>query len=568
MATKTRAAGLERWRLPSEQRTFSLGPGAAQRTLLAHLRTAFRLRAQPRFSTRLTHYDTFDWRIHTAGMRLSIHENDGSGVLMLHPIRGGRGEVLAVDKVPAFASELPDGPVRRKLEPLTEVRRLLPLAWIELSSRCHAVLDEQEKTVVRIFFDACRVGDPQELRPSIDLPLTVRVERVEGYAEAYAQVLACMAERRGLSPIHEDLLERALRALGQEPGKRHAGLEGALDPGAPRGTAFLSLQRGLFAAVLSNEPGIRADLDSECLHDLRVAVRRSRVLHRIFRVEITGGEFEALRPGFKWLGKISGPTRDLDVHLIALLEQQQAMPEDAEGLRPLIALLRERRQEEWARLVADLDSPRYAEFVALAGKLLGRPDGEAALRIAAAGPPLGPWASRRIARAHRRLLKHGRSIDRSSPDAKLHELRIDGKRLRYLLEFFHSLYAEDEIGAIVKELKRLQNNLGDFNDACVQARVLRGLVQDLDRLSGSYAETLLSLGRLVEREEARKAAQRAAFEKRFARFAARKTCERFRRLFGNGKNPGQPALARQMPGDGQDSGRVDEADASRIQTRE
>jgi CHAD domain-containing protein len=297
-------------------------------------------------------------------------------------------------------------------------------------------------------------------------------------------------------------------------------------------------------------------------------VRRSRALHSVFRDELSGSELKALKPGFQWLGKITGPTRDLDVHLIGLLGQKEVMPVDAEALLPLLALLRERRREERAKLLAELDSPRYAEFMAGARELLESPESEAAVRIAGAGPSLESWASPRIAKAHRRLLKHGRSIDRSSPDAALHQLRIDGKKLRYLLEFFHSLYAEDEIEMLVKELKRLQDNLGSFHDACVQARVLRELARDLGRLSSSYletlvplVETLLSVGRLVERAEASKAAERTAFEKRFARFDAPKTHGRFRRLFGSGKIPGQHAV-HQTPGDVQRGRGGDEAGAS------
>jgi hypothetical protein len=121
----------------------------------------------------------------------------------------------------------------------------------------------------------------------------------------------------------------------------------------------------------------------------------------------------------------------------------------------------------------------------------------------------------------------------------------------------------------VKELKRLQDNLGSFHDACVQARALREVARDLGRLGGSHLETLVSLvetlvsvGRLVERAEARKAAERAAFEKRFARFDAPKTHGRFRQLFGSAKHSRQHAVAHQTPSDGRRARGGDEAEAS------
>jgi CHAD domain-containing protein len=415
------------------------------------------------------------------------------------------------------------------------VRRLLPLARAEFSTSRYAVLDEEEKTVVRIAFDNARVRDPQDVRSSIDLAGVLRVEPVQGYGKAYARLLAYLEGRRGLSPSDQDLAARALAALGREPCKRRSGLEGALDPAAPVGAAFLELHRGLVAAMRVNEPGIRADLDSEHLHDFRVAVRRSRVLHRIFREEMAGTEFEALILGFKWLGRVTGPTRDLDVHLLELSEQQAAIPEEVEALLPLDALLRERRQEAWETLVEELDSSNYAEVEVLAAALLDLPESEASARMAVRGPPLGPWALQRVAKAHRRLVKRGRCIDRRSPDEQLHELRIDAKKLRYLLEFFRSLVPAGELGALVKELKRLQDNLGDFNDACVQSELLRGLARDLEERGRASADALLAIGRLVERAEARKAVERADFEARFTRFEARETHAHFRRLFGSGR---------------------------------
>jgi len=542
---------------------FCLGPGAAQRTLVAHLRKAFTLSPLPRSAVHFTCYDTFDWRLHAAGLRLSSHEDDGATFLALRPIAGGEGagggkKLLAVDKIPSFASDLSQGPLRRRLESVTEVRRLLPQARVELSTIGYAVLDEREKTVVRIFFEKARARDPQDAWNSVDLAVALRVVPVAGYGKAQARLLAHLEGCRGLGHGDPDLAMRALVGLDREPGKRRSGLEGVLDPAAPVGQAFLVLQRGLVGVVGANEPGIRADLDVEHLHDLRVAVRRSRVLHRIFREEMAGTEFEALIVGFKWLGRVTGPTRDLDVHLIELLEQQEAVSEEAEALLPLAALLRERRQQAWSRLVDELDSSNYAELEVLAAALLDLPESDAAARMSRAGPPLGPWASLRVAKAHRRLVKHGRSIDRGSPDERLHELRIDAKRLRYLMEFFRSLYPADEIGSLVKALKRLQENLGEFNDACVQSELLRGLARDLDARGCASADALVAIGRLVERAEARKADERAAFEARFMRFEARETHARFRRLFGRGKTGGgrdqKSGAGRKPEGDEAESG--------------
>jgi CHAD domain-containing protein len=85
-----------------------------------------------------------------------------------------------------------------------------------------------------------------------------------------------------------------------------------------------------------------------------------------------------------------------------------------------------------------------------------------------------------IYKRYRRIVKKGSKISETTPDEKLHELRIDCKKLRYLLEFFTSLFPENEMKKLVKQLKQLQENLGDFNDLSVQQEFL---VNHLGRLN-------------------------------------------------------------------------------------
>ena len=55
---------------------------------------------------------------------------------------------------------------------------------------------------------------------------------------------------------------------------------------------------------------------------------------------------------------------------------------------------------------------------------------------------------------------------------RLHRLRIAGKRLRYTLEFFEEVLAP-QTGDLIKQMKRLQDHLGDLQDAVVASELLR-----------------------------------------------------------------------------------------------
>ncbi|HSQ57152.1 MAG TPA: CHAD domain-containing protein, partial [Gemmata sp.] len=102
-------------------------------------------------------------------------------------------------------------------------------------------------------------------------------------------------------------------------------------------------------------------------------------------------------------------------------------------------------------------------------------------------------ASRRIWKLYRRVLREGAAITPASPPEAIHDLRKTAKKLRYLMEFFRSLYPTDKIGPLVKILKGLQDHLGAYQDVHVQIGQLRQFSAEL-RQADAPTETLLALG--------------------------------------------------------------------------
>jgi CHAD domain-containing protein len=133
------------------------------------------------------------------------------------------------------------------------------------------------------------------------------------------------------------------------------------------------------------------------------------------------------------------------------------------------------------------------------------------------------------------VIKQGRSIKDGSPPQRLHRLRIECKKLRYLLEFFAPLYAEQDVRRLVGALKKLQNNLGDHNDYALQQQSLHAIV---DRLSGSGPvpeATRLAVQEVLLQLEDRQRATRKVFQSRFKAFSDRKVSAVFDRLFGEAR---------------------------------
>jgi CHAD domain-containing protein len=131
---------------------------------------------------------------------------------------------------------------------------------------------------------------------------------------------------------------------------------------------------------------------------------------------------------------------------------------------------------------------------------------------------LGPVVARRVAKAQAKILADGRAITPDTPAERLHDLRKDTKKLRYLLECFGSLFPAKERKAFVSQLKALQDNLGEHQDAEVHLAQLRELAHDLHARATVDTDALLAMGRLSDHLDRRRAEERAAFVDRFAAY--------------------------------------------------
>jgi CHAD domain-containing protein len=61
------------------------------------------------------------------------------------------------------------------------------------------------------------------------------------------------------------------------------------------------------------------------------------------------------------------------------------------------------------------------------------------------------------------------------PEEELHRLRIAGKKLRYVADFFRSLYPKKPTSKFIAALAEVQDQLGSLNDAVVSRQLLLAL---------------------------------------------------------------------------------------------
>ncbi|WP_457554131.1 CHAD domain-containing protein, partial [Desulfobacula sp.] len=148
-----------------------------------------------------------------------------------------------------------------------------------------------------------------------------------------------------------------------------------------------------------------------------------------------------------------------------------------------------------------------------------------------AGVPILFLARKRTHKQYRRILKDGHRILDNTENEALHKLRIACKKLRYLMEFFSSLFPAKKIKRLIAQLKTLQDNLGDFNDLCVQEKYLLSIIEELPATGQKQKKVLVAIGCLIGVLEREKQCIKNEFAKTFTNYASPKNKNAFSELF-------------------------------------
>jgi CHAD domain-containing protein len=464
-------------------------------------------------------FDTFDGLLRAAGLAL-FHER---GRLVLIAVETGEERAAATVELPATpmtAADLGSGSLRDALAPVTEVRALLPLVVIHTSARRLSVLDDNQKTVVRITVEepatVSSSGRLTALRPR------VRLAGVRGYDGELSRVVRTLQHGLSFLAADETLVDEAVRASGGTPGGTSSKVNVGLRSGQRSDFAAAAVLKRLLEIISSNLEGTIADVDSEFLHDFRVAIRRSRSVQRQLRAVFPPTELAHFRGEFRWLQRATGDSRDLDVYVLEFDDFRRMVPRTTRAdLDPLLAVLRSRRLIARREMVHALRSPRAGTLISDWAAFIDRLEGLPEEGRPAAARPIQEVSGGRIRKVYKRMLKMGGAIDGSSPATDYHELRKKGKELRYLLELFGTpLYPGAVVKPMIRTLKSLQDVLGRHQDREVQVATLRGLRDEVSALPGG-AGALMAMGVLVERLADDEHAARHAFAERFAGFSSK-----------------------------------------------
>ncbi len=474
--------------------------------------------------------DTFDWRLYRRGLML-LERTDESGPVLVLASLDDETPLRYLEDVgmPRFATDLPAGPFRARIHEITGVRALLPLADLTSSIRRFRQLDGRQKTVLVACIEEHRLAGDSTGEGRL-VSRRIRLEPLRGYERHAARASRRLGAQRKLLAIRDNVLAEALAVRKRRPLDYDSKFRIDLDRSMTGRDAACRIFLALLDALEANLQGARAHLDPEFLHDLRVSVRRTRVGLTEFGDVLPRKPVSRFRDGFKWLGRTTGPARDMDVYVERYDSYEASLPADSrEALKPFLDFLLANQREAQEILSRQLESKRVKTLLADWRVFLKSTRRKKGRRRGAA--PVRDLADARIWRVYRKIVRRGRRIGDDSPAAMLHDLRIRCKKLRYLMEFFRSLYPKKKIAARISALKALQDNLGDFQDFEVQADALRRFARQMTEDGEVPHETILAMGRLAANLDARQERARKDFAARFAAFDAKANDKRFRALF-------------------------------------
>ena len=174
---------------------------------IAQLSDKVSLEAVSRQYSLKTYYDSFDWRLYKNGVTCEFNRSKAASTLVLRNLENDL--IIAsseIRDVPTFSHEFQSEELRSTLEPLLEMRALLPVCNLDYEIYHLNVINKDEKTVLRLVLEEYELFNNR-----------VSLQPIKGYDKAAGQMIELLTTKMGLTPANKPLLLNALKLQGRKP---------------------------------------------------------------------------------------------------------------------------------------------------------------------------------------------------------------------------------------------------------------------------------------------------------------------------------------------------------------
>lgn len=471
-------------------------------------------------------FDTFDWRLFEKGYyviktaaKYSLLSLTGESTAETHNKR---------KTPPRFAQQFSDQHFREVLQDIIGIRALLPLVEGTIQTKRFSFHNEDSKIVLRGIaeeFTLDTVGsENQPLRLFSLLP-------VKGYRQELQLAEKALREKNWKKDKRLNYIS-LLGYAGLEPGRYNPKLNITLDPDMPAGEAVLEIILHQLRIALINVDGMLDDIDIEFLHDFRVSLRRARSALALIKNVFHDDYALPLKNDLTRIAKITNKTRDFDVYLLKEKTYKKILPPMlAPGLPQLFKYLKSERRKEFGTMKKALLAEDIAGSLQHWINEIENIDRHEHMQGELFNTPVKQLAMKLIFTQYRKVIKKGKKNAKDCIEENLHKFRIECKKLRYLLEFFQSLFPEDDISILISRLKKLQDNLGEINDLRFQQDLLTEILENMINKNSNNGMGAAAIGGIMTYSYSTQLREIGMFKNQFGAFNSKKNKAVFKKLF-------------------------------------
>jgi CHAD domain-containing protein len=414
--------------------------------------------------------DTFEWTLLKKGLALRLRSVDGKRFYTLKSVgkmKDGLADRFELEAPVRRAVQdptlVPVKKIRNRVFPLIQPRSLIEQVLVRTERRTYALAGGRG-TRIELAFDTAsfqaRGFNRKKTAPRLH---EMEAELIAGDTAELVRISRFVTERFECRPSAKSKLETAMdrlkvRVPSKKPPKKLSVRRDERFDLAVRKILTFQLQR--FDEYL---PGVHLDIDTEFVHQARVATRRMRSALKLFRGALPHKTAEHFQRELGWIAAVFGEVRDLDVFLLNL----PAFFETIESSTPrqqraLARWVEEHRTEPLDALGTALRSDRLGKLRSriqtyLKRPLPKRPTAPLALR------PVGEAAPVIILELYQAVIRQGRRVIAKPKLKNFHKLRIQTKKLRYACEFMAPAYGKS-LQPFIKRTTAIQDCLGELQD--------------------------------------------------------------------------------------------------------
>ncbi|NTV08110.1 MAG: CHAD domain-containing protein, partial [Chlorobium limicola] len=223
---------------------------------------------------RRSYYDTFEWRCFEHQTAVVVKNRT---ISLLDLQSGVESAPLSLKTSPShfLPSILPPGTIRNRLESLAGLRALMKRCTIESDMVAFRILDRIEKTTGFLFAETLFLikGTRKERISGL-----ITLKPLKGFHDDIFIISRALEEHFGTENRLD--VKSVFRLLMDSAGLRvndyNPKINLSLRPGNPVRISAAELLLFTHGIMKCNEPGILGNIDTEFLHDYRVALRRTR----------------------------------------------------------------------------------------------------------------------------------------------------------------------------------------------------------------------------------------------------------------------------------------------------